>query len=229
MKFEKMDNGSLRCTLTQYDLEQNGIGLDDFFSNTPIAREFLENLIRRAETEVGFRTTGNMMSIQAAIMSEDEIVLTFSESQVSSSEILEHIRNMFGATAVKEFEAELPDVKADIIKEAGNQKKEDIMEEGGEGYAYLLTFSSFEGIRKFCQILPANKEEKSRLYYLEQTKQYFLRADLNKSARSYVYEFVAASMEYANAIEKDSLRSNFLEEHATVILKNKALETLAKL
>ena len=48
MKFEKMDNGSLRCTLTQDDLEQNGIGLDDFFSNTPNARKFLENLIRIA-------------------------------------------------------------------------------------------------------------------------------------------------------------------------------------
>ena len=92
-----MENGVLRCTLTQEDLEQNGIELEDFFSNSPNAREFLEKLIRIAEEEVGYKTSGNMMSIQAAIMSEDEIVLTFSESQVSSSEILEHIRNMFGS------------------------------------------------------------------------------------------------------------------------------------
>ena len=36
-------------------------------------------------------------------------------------------------------------------------------------------------------------------------------------------------MEYAKSIEKDSARSNFLAEHASVILKNRALETLAKL
>ncbi len=40
MKFEKMENGSLRCTLTQDDLEQNGIELDDFFANTQCQRIF---------------------------------------------------------------------------------------------------------------------------------------------------------------------------------------------
>ncbi len=227
MKFEKMDNGSLRCTLTQEDLEEHGIGLDDFFSNTPNAREFLEHLIQVAEEEVGFKTNSNMMSIQAAIMSEDEIVLTFSESQVSNAEILEHIRNMFGSSAAKEALKEKQDVKDDILKEAGKRQKEE--ESDPEGYAYLLTFHSLDSVRKFCQVLPGNSKGKSRLYFLEKTGKYFLWADLNQSTRKYVYEFVAASMEYAKAIEKDSPRSNFLEEHANVILKNRALETLAKL
>lgn len=229
MKFEKMDNGSLRCILTQDDLEQNGIELDDFFSNTQNAREFLEKLIRIAEDEVGFKATGNMMSIQAAFMSEDEIVLTFSESHISSAEILEHIRNMFGSSAAKEEKAAGGDIKDDIIKEAGKQGRNEIIEGDREGYSYLLTFVSFASVRKFCQILPENSDTKSRLYYLDQRKQYFLRTDLNKSTRGYVYEFVAASMEYAKAIEKDSMRSNFLEEHADVIIKDKALEILAKL
>ena len=229
MKFEKMENGSLRCFLTQDDLEQNGIELDDFFANTPNAREFLEKLIRIAEDEVGFKATGNMMSIQAAIMSEDEIVLTFSESHVSSAEILEHIRNMFGASAAKEAVPELPDVKADILKEAGAQAKDEVIEGDREGYSYLLTFVSLAGARRFCQVLPPGPTAKSRLYYLEQKKQYFLWADLNKSTRKYVYEFVAASMEYARSIEKDSMRSSFLEEHAQILVKDRALEVLAQL
>lgn len=230
MRFEKMENGSLRCTLTHDDLEQNGIELDDFFSNTPTAREFLEKLIRIAEDEVGFRATGNMMSIQAAIMSEDEIVLTFSESHVSSSEILEHIRNMFGSSGASEVEQKRPsDVKDDILKEAGEKSKESLTESSKEGYAYLLTFVSFTSVKKFCRILPYNQEAKSRLYYLDQKKQYFLWADLNYAERAYVYEFVAASMEYAKTIEKDSARSRFLDEHASIIVKERALETLARL
>lgn len=229
MKFEKMENGSLRCILTRNDLEQHGIGLDDFFSNTPNARAFLETLIRIAEDEVGFKATGNMMSIQAAIMSEDEIVLTFSEGQISSSEILEHIRNMFGSSPVRESGPKLPDVKDDILKEAGDRGKNGMRKGQEEGYAYLLTFASFDRVRKFCQILPVCKKTKSRLYYLGQARNYFLWADLNDSPRRYIYEFVAASMEYAKAIEKDSTRSNFLDEHADVILKERALETLLKL
>lgn len=229
MKFEKMENGSLRCTLTQDDLEQNGIELEDFFSNTPNAREFLEKLIRIAEDEVGYKTSGNMMSIQAAIMSEDEIVLTFSDSQVSGSEILEHIRNMFQSSAQKEIEEDKPDIKDDILREAGNQQEEAHTQEKKEGYAYLLTFVSFSSVRNFCRILPINSAAESRLYYLDQKKQYFLQADLNNSTRAYVYEFVAASMEYAKGIEKDSIRSSYLEEHGDIIIKEHALETLAQL
>lgn len=228
MKFEKMDNGTLRCTLTQEDLEQNGIELDDFFTNTKNARDFLEKLIRIAEDEVGFHASGNMMSIQAAIMSEDEIVLTFSESRVSGSEIIEHLRNMFGSPGGKEAEASLPAAQEDILKELG-KRKEDKIEGDREGYAYLLTFISFSSVRRFCQILPENKEADSRLYYLDKKKQYFLWADLNNSTRKYVYEFVAASMEYAKSIEKDSMRSSYLEEHADVILQERALEILAQL
>lgn len=228
MKFEKMNNGALRCVLNQEDLEQNGIALEDFFSNNTNAREFLEKLIRIAEEEVGYQTSGNMMSIQAAIMSEDEIVLTFSESQVSGSEIIEHIKNMFGASEAKTLERQEPDMKEDIIKEAKDQNFKRV-EGDREGYAYLLTFLSFSTVRKFCQILPANSNADSRLYYLDKKKQYFLWADLNASTKAYVYEFVAASMEYAKNIEKDSMQSSYLEEHADIILKEKALETLAQL
>lgn len=228
MKFEKMNNGALRCVLNQEDLEQNGIALEDFFSNNTNAREFLEKLIRIAEEEVGYQTSGNMMSIQAAIMSEDEIVLTFSESQVSGSEIIEHIKNMFGASEAKTLERQEPDMKEDIIKEAKDQNFKRV-EGDREGYAYLLTFLSFSTVRKFCQILPANSNADSRLYYLDKKKQYFLWADLNASTKAYVYEFVAASMEYAKNIEKDSMQSSYLEEHADIIIKEKALETLAQL
>lgn len=229
MKFEKMDNGSLRCTLTQDDLEQNGIELDDFFSNTQNAREFLEKLIRIAEDEVGFKTTGNMMSIQAAIMSEDEIVLTFSENQVSSAEILEHIRNMFGTSAGREQQRKQADVKDDILKEAGGQEIEETADDDGEGYAYLLTFDTLTDVRRFCQVLPKPRRAKSRLYYLDQKQQYFLWTDLNDATRGYVYEFVTASMEYTKSIEKDSVRRKYLDEHADVVIKEQALELLKKL
>ena len=137
---------------------------------------------------------------------------------------------MFGSSAARESETvKLPDVKEDILKEADNQKWEKVIEGDRGGYTYLLTFVSFTSAKKFCQILPAGSNADSRLYYLDKNKQYFLWADLNQSTRGYVYEFVAASMEYAKTIEKDSVRSNFLDEHANIILKEHALETLAQL
>lgn len=228
MKFEKMENGTLRCTLNKEDLDANGVGLEDFFTNSKNAREFLEKVIHIAEDEVGFQANGNMMSIQASIMSENEIILTFSENQVSGSEIFEHIKNMFGASESKENIPSLPDVREDIFKEISDKNKEKISGDM-EGYAYMLTFVSFNGVRNFCRVLPKNHDAESRLYYLDKKKQYFLWADLNNSTRKYVYEFVAASMEYAKSIEKESAYKNYLEEHGKVIIKEQALEALAQL
>lgn len=229
MRFEKMDNGTLRCTLTQEDLEQNGIELEDFFSNSKNARDFLEKLIRIAENEVGYHASGNMMSIQAAIMSEDEIVLTFSESQVSGSEIIEHLRNMFGASGAPEQKFGETKEQEDLLQELKEVKQEKSEEKAGEGYVYLATFVSFSNVCRFCRVLPIDQKAASRLYYMDKDKRYFLWADLNYSDRKFVYEFVAASMEYADSIEKDSVRSSYLEEHGRVILRERALETLAQL
>ena len=229
MKFEKMDNGSLRCTLTKEDLEENGIELEDFFSNSKSARDFLEKVIHIAEDEVGFHTSGNMMSIQAAIMSENEIVLTFSDNQANGMELIEHLKNMFGSAMSKESPSVLPEKKEDVFKDLGKKSEEEKVEGDMEGYAYLLTFVSFAGVQNFCRILPENANTKSCLYYLDQKKKYFLWADLNNTTRRYVYEFVAASMEYAQGIEKDSSYRNYLEEHGKVIIKEQALEALAQL
>ncbi|MBO5302557.1 MAG: adaptor protein MecA [Lachnospiraceae bacterium] len=228
MKFEKMENGTLRCTLNKEDLDANGVGLEDFFTNSKNARDFLEKVIHIAEDEVGFQANGNMMSIQASIMSENEIILTFSENQVNGSEIFEHIKNMLGASGKAEKNHALPDVKEDIFKEISENQEEKISGDM-EGYAYILNFVSFNGVRNFCRILPQNHKADSRLYYLEKKKQYYLWADLNNSTRKYVYEFVAASMEYAVSIEKESAYKNYLEEHAKIILKEQALEALAQL
>lgn len=227
MKFEKMENGTLRCILTREDLEQNEIELEDFFSNTPTVREFLEKLIRIAEEEVGYKSDGNMMSIQATIMPDGEIELTFAEGKISNEDLLEHIRNMVSPVKKRLEQKALSKEETNLLKEVTNPKA--VSKEEREGYTYLLTFVSFSSVRQFCRVLSMNTKTQSRLYYLEHKKQYFLWADLNNTTRGYVYEFVAASMEYAESVEKDSMRSTYLEEHANIIVKEQALETLAQL
>lgn len=251
MKFEKMDNGTLRCTLTQEDLALNGVELDDFFSNTQNAREFLEKLIRMAEDEVGYKANGNMMSIQAAIMPDNKIVLTFSESQVSNSEIIEHLKSMISSSKDGTNKEHDKDVKEGILNELGSRIGAKGKKSKGKNgkldektakteakrearsvendYDYLVTFNVFPRVLDFCHVLPKNKDSVSRLYYLEREKSYYLHADLNKSSRKYIYEFVAASMEYAQSIEKNSSKGSFLEEHGKIICKERALETLAKI
>lgn len=232
-----MGNGTLRCTLTQEDLRRNGVGLDDFFSNTENAREFLEKLIRIAEEEVGYKANGNMMSIQAAVLPDNNIVLTFSENQVSSTEIIEQLKSM--VSNKKETKEPKEDVKEGILKELGEKMQiqkipqheaEESENTGVEGdYDYIVTFELFPRVLEFCRILSPSEEAVSRLYYLEKEKSYYLHADLNCSSRKYVYEFVAASMEYATNIEKNSVRISYLEEHGKVICRERALMALAQL
>ncbi|MFV0465133.1 MAG: adaptor protein MecA [Lachnospiraceae bacterium] len=250
MRFEKIDNETLKCTLSQEDLLQNGVELDDLFSNNHNAREFLEKIIRMAEMEVGFRTNGQMMSIQAAIMSENEIVLTFSENQVNSKEIIEHLKNMFSGTKGGTRKAADFDAKEEILKEVGkgvekekdkrNMKQHiDLENKTSENeiktesvpvdFDYLLTFKTLSDVITFCKIIPSDEHASSILYFLDKEKLYYLQVNMSDSPKRFIYEFVAAAMEFSADLEKNSIRSSYLQEHAKIICQKDALKTLSML
>lgn len=231
VKFEKMDNGTLRCRLTRKDLTTNGIDIEDFFSNTQNARDFLEKLIRMAEDEVGFKASGNMMSIQAAIMSEDDIVLTFSESRASSAEIIDSIRKM--VTEQKEKGKNL--IAKDLFEELGKtnlqaKKTEEIKNEEQE-YRYMVTFETLTQAILFSKAIQFEVQQKenviSELYSIK--GKIYLHADLGQLAKKQIYEFVAAAMEYAVLIEKETNFLAYLKEHGKTICNTQALQILSNL
>ena len=93
MRFKRISTDTVRCIVTQDELRENGLEMDDFMSNDGRTEEFLRKMIEQAEEEVGFHVQGGPMTIQVAVLPENKLALTFSEKQNGNiREILESLR-----------------------------------------------------------------------------------------------------------------------------------------
>ena len=55
MRFKRISTDTVRCIVTQDELKENGLEMDDFLSNDGKTEEFLRKMIALAEQEVGFK------------------------------------------------------------------------------------------------------------------------------------------------------------------------------
>lgn len=79
MKFKRIDVDTVRCIITEDELGENGLQLEDFLQNDGKTESFLRKLISMAETEVGYKVQGGNVSIQVTVLPEHTLALTFSE------------------------------------------------------------------------------------------------------------------------------------------------------
>ena len=94
MRFKRISTDTVRCIITQDELKENGLDMDDFLSNNGRTEEFLRKMIEQAEQEVGFKVQGGPLTIQVAVLPENKLALTFSEKQAGNlMELLEGLRS----------------------------------------------------------------------------------------------------------------------------------------
>ena len=79
MKFKKLDDKTVCCMVSTEDLSDNNITIEDFIQNKDKVQDFLEEVVEAAKEEVGFETSGPMLSIQIMAMYPEGVMITMSE------------------------------------------------------------------------------------------------------------------------------------------------------
>ena len=79
-------------------MEEYGFKIEDFFTDQDKAREFLEQLVERAEEEVGYEVEeGGVVSMQLMRMPDNSLIITFSDqSPEGMNNMLNQIRHLAG-------------------------------------------------------------------------------------------------------------------------------------
>ena len=80
MKITRIDYQTVNCIITEEDLDEQGVCLEDLLTKKDSALEFLREILTRAAEEVGYHPVGNMTSMQAIVLSDGSISLTISEN-----------------------------------------------------------------------------------------------------------------------------------------------------
>ena len=116
MKIERIDDKTVKCFLSNEELEEYEIDYKDFVTRSDKAKEVVQEIIEQAEEEVGYKPPKYAFDLQIMMLPDEGLVLVFSEK--------EPLENKNGAQllqALQEMKRVFEEKKAEIGATLGKQ------------------------------------------------------------------------------------------------------------
>ena len=228
MKIERVDDKTVKCFLSNEELDEYDIDYKDFILRSDKAREVVQEIIVQAEEAVGYKPPKYSFDLQIMMLPDQGLLLTFSEREPESEPLIECLREMKRALQKAKEKVELQNAQAGgqngaapgaVPQDAAPDQQSVRRPEFG-----IFAFDSLRNVMNFAAVLPANLRVDSALYEMED----FYYLCLGKGHASYERYSKACiqAMEFAalyGAEEKMLLR---LEEHGRCLIQAKAIKKL---
>lgn len=232
MKIERIDEKTIKCYISNEELEEYDITFKDFLTRSQKARNIMEEIIAQAGEEVGYEPPQFAMDLQITMLSDGGMVITFSER---GPEDLQH------AAAFLEYLKEMKRVLEKKIQDAREKEKKEMSEENRKdstnagqkkrdeekSQLAIFSFDSLGQVCDFAGALFSNLRVKSALYRMED--RYYLILEKGAAAYSRFSRVCIQALEFgqlSGATQKDQI---FLLEHGECLIEEKALNRLQKL
>ncbi|MBP3240221.1 MAG: adaptor protein MecA [Oribacterium sp.] len=145
MKIERIDDNSIRCTLTSLDLSSRNINLRDMTYGSEAAKRLFTEMMQKAQSEVGFIADNGPLMIEAVPLQGGSIQLVI--SKVDDPEELDTRFSKFAQSGssqsswISQLASEILEGAQDIIKEmkdAGSHERSGIVGSGSPDTADSL-------------------------------------------------------------------------------------------
>lgn len=206
MVFKRIGKDTVRCILTEQDMVENGLEIEDFFKDKDKVHDFLENIVEQAREEVGYEMKSGMLAMQVMPLPNKGLAITFSENADNSfNSVLEQIKEITGDSIVSSEEPE--DIKTDK-----KVKKFD---------GRLYQFISMKDVEDFCISIQVEKVNKSILYKSQEDGRYYMIIRKGNLSKKSYDSLCFQAMEYAKLIsDNPAVLVNWQEHHEPMIKKN---------
>lgn len=217
MFFKRIDKNTVRCILTEQDMIDNGLAIEDFIKNKDKVQGFLESIIEMAREEIGYETTSGVLAMQIMPLSNNGLAITFSESQYNGLEsVIDQIKEIAGDM--------IPGIMSDVAADSNAVKGEKISRKH-EGRLYA--FDSMKNVEELCSSIKIEKVNKSILY--KEDDKYYMIIKKGKLSKK-VYESLCFSfLEYGKLVSDDPAVLVNWQEHRQPMIKKNAIGIIKSL
>ncbi len=111
MKFTRVNKDTVNCIITEDDMDEQGLKLEDLFDKSKEAMDFLHEIMEKAVEEVDYKPSGAFTPMQITVLPDHSISLTLSENADEAfADMLKNITEKAGLRLPKNFLEELGDV-----------------------------------------------------------------------------------------------------------------------
>lgn len=234
MRFERIDDKTVKCFLSREELEEFDITYKDFITRSDKAREVMAKIMLQAEKEVGYQPSALMFELQIMMLPDQSMILVFSEkdpeNMLPGGKGLKDWMNMIkDALSMKGAQlsagAGLKENDGTDAEKAEETKKAAAAYDAGEtpGFA-VFAFDRLRDICTFACRLPGNLRVRSELYEMEGI--YFLYLEKGAASRERYSKTCVLAMEYAVLYTAQESRLGYLKEHARCLIEDHALQKM---
>lgn len=217
-----MDDKTVKCFLSNEELEHYNIDYKDFVMRNEKAKEVMQEIIEQAEEEVGYKPPRYAFELQIMMLPDKGLLLTFSEKEPEGEQLIQCLQEMkklllqakesVGLTG-KEEKPENGDTKQS--KKQPPVKQPDFA---------VFAFSSLRNVMNYASSLPANLRVESELYELDGIYYLFFRR--GHAAYPRYSRACIQAMEFAGLYTAEESQTRHIKEHGTCLIAEKAVKKL---
>jgi len=250
MKFKMIDQYTVRCVLTEDDMIENDIELEDFFHNREKVHNLLEVIMNKAKNEVGYELNEDVLSMQIMPLPKNGLAITISGKD--NKDVIDIIGKVNDLASMAGDELDNSDKDSDddnidtlrdtealndlglidtqkLIKRAAqkNEKSDDkaIPKNGIK----IFRFASLNELEAFCKTMQRPKYVLSHLYKNNTQNCYYLVIEQGRYTIQTFNTVCGIAVEFAELISHQPLSMVFISEHCELFISKKAIATMRKI
>ena len=233
MRIERVDDKTVKCYISNEELEEYDIDYKDFIMRSDKAKEVVQEIIEQAEEEVGYKPPKFAFDLQIMILPDHGLLLTFSERDPDMKDGAQLME------CLKEMKRILQESKGNALMEGSEkatrtedvplpadtkQSQKSVQKKVTPPDFAVFVFSTLGKVLEFAAALPANLRVESALY--EMNGYYYLffkrgHASYERYSRACVQALEFAALYTAE--EKHTMR---IQEHGSCLIAEKAVKKL---
>lgn len=232
MKFKRINVDTVRCLISEQELHDNGLDVEDFLRNDGKTEPFLRKIISMAEEEVGYKVQGGNISIQVAVLPEHVIALTFSERpEQGIANMLDNLRDAVrhlaesAGIASSRGDAEEPQTQGED-SEPENMEESLVLKDRN---SYQIHFENLDAAVNYAKGVTLECEVSSSLYYSERAQAYYLVVEKGNMDARQVCRLLSAALDFSKQIYAHEPTRAYLMEHGKCVIADHAIEHLQEI
>lgn len=252
MDFRKIDDNTVQCRMTEEEMNEYGLQIEDFFTDQEKSRDFLEQIVEMAEEEVGYEVESGMVSMQLMRMPDNSLTITFTDrGEDGLQSMLHQIQQLAGM--IDEVVNEDNDESQDLNEVSGKKEKEvhsvsaELDKKKQKEYqkhmreieklqrekekrklnaAKVYEFRSFTDLEQFATDYQTSKNISSKVYRDKQAGKYYLLVKKGKLKMEEYQNLCNRLSDYGSLCSEQPFVEQYCKEHFECLIAKHAMKIM---
>lgn len=232
MRIKRVDEKTVKCFLSNEELEAYEIDYKDFIMHSDKAKQVVQEILEQAAVEVGYKPPKFAFDLQIMVLQDQGILLTFSESDGANhaKQLLEYLKDMQQTLQQSKDQLGMGNLLENIDSpeavEDEKQAAEVIQQEQPvqKSDQAIFVFESIGDVMSYAAVLPTTLRVQSALYEMKQ--RYYLYIHKGGAAYERFSRACIQAMEFGRLYSAQPGQRILLEEHGKCLIEEKAIQKL---